>query len=89
MGRWKDHDLCWLGQCLSRQRINHRDAINGVTEHLDARNRLFIGSVNLYGVAAHPKVATPQCHVVSSVLKIYKTSQNAALVVINSDMQLQ
>ena len=74
---------------LASQRIDNRDSLNGVTEHLDTSDGFVIGRLYLNRVSTHPEISTSKSHVISVVLQIYKPTQDTALVVINSDMKFK
>ena len=87
--RRKNHDFAVLTDRLACQRIDDGDSIDGVTEHLDARHGLFVCRLNLDRVASHAEVSSTQRHVVAVVLQIDEASQDAALVVVDTSVQLE
>ena len=70
-----------LVQLLAGERIDDRDAIDGVAEHLDAQHGLLVRGMDLDGVAAHPELAAAERHVVAVVLQVDELAKDGALVV--------
>src|SRR5438876_1234577 len=59
-----------FGQDLARQGIDLDDALDLVTPELDAHAQLFVGRVNLEGVAADAELAAREGGVVTLVLHV-------------------
>ena len=89
MSRRENQDLAQFAQGLPGDRINHRESIDGVAEHLDPEDRLLVGRVDLDRVAPNPKIAATERHVVAVVLKIDQTAKDASHVVINAGMKFE
>ena len=76
-------------QSFTCKNVNHGDAINRISEHLNAKNILFIRRVNLDGVATDAEVSAAQSHVITVILEINHSAKNAALVVVNPNMKFE
>ena len=85
----KNQQLRGFGECFTSERIDHGDSVDGVAEHFNTNNILFVGGMHLNGVAAHSEITAPKGHVVAVVLEIYQPPQHAALVVIDTYMNFK
>ncbi len=77
-----------LPELLAGERVDDREPIDGVAEHLDAQHRLLVGRMDLDGVAPHPELAPPERQVVAVVLEIDELAQDRPLVVVDPGVQL-
>ena len=74
---------------LARERVDHRQPVDRVAEHLDAQHRLLVRRVHFDGVAAHPELAATQRDVVAVELQIDETAKDAAHVVVDADAEIE
>ena len=78
-----------VAERLAGERIDHRQPIDRVAEHLDAQHCLFVRRVHLDGVAAHAELAAAKCHVVAIELQVDQAPQDAAHVVVDADAEVE
>ena len=78
-----------VAERLARERIDHREPVDGVAEHLDAQHRLLVRRMHLDGVAAHAELAATECHVVAIELQVDEPAQDAAHVVVDADAEIE
>ena len=85
--RGREHDeLGELGDLLTGERIDDRDAFDLVAEELDARDRLFVRGMELDRVAPHPELASAERRVVALVLHVDELPEDRALVALLPDV---
>ena len=89
VGRRKDDDLGQVTKGFTSYWINHRDSLDSVTEHLEARHSFFVCRMNFYRVAANTKVSATERQVIAVILQTNKARQNASLVIVNANMKLK
>ena len=89
MRRRKHHRLFEVLQRLACYGINNGDALDRVTKHLKTCNRFVISWMHFDGVTAHAEVASTKSQIVSVILQIDETLQDAPLVVVDTHMQLE
>ena len=78
-----EHDQIFEGvEALPGERIDHRDLLDLVAEHLDPDRGLVVGRMDLDGVAPYPESAPHQVHVVAFVLEVDEATQDGSLVVL-------
>ena len=78
-----------IAERLAGERIDHRQPVDGVAEHLDAQHRLLVRRVHLDGVATHAELAAAECHVVAVELQVDQPAQDAAHVVVDADAEVE
>ena len=77
-----------LAQGLAGDRVDDRQALDRVAEHLDAKHRLLVRRVHLDGVAAHPEPAAAEHGVVAVELQVDEPAEDAAHVVVDADAEV-
>ena len=82
MGCRIDHHLVPLGQDLTRQRINLRDALHLVAEELHAKDRLLASRLYLNGVPSDTELGATERGVVALVLKVNEVAQDRIAAVL-------
>ena len=82
-GREDDRPLHLL-QRLAGERVDPREAVDRVAEHLDAQHRLLVGGMDLDRVAANPELAPAERGIVAVVLHVDQATQDAAHVVVDA-----
>ena len=80
-------DLCAgeLAQRLAGERVDDREPVDGVAEHLDPQHRLLVGRMYLDGVAADAELAAAEGGIVAVELHVDEPAQDAAHVVVDTD----
>ena len=69
-----------LGDHFASERIDFRQAINLITEHLDADDLLRLADRKHFNrITAHAKRAADQIHIIACVLNIHQLAQNFLL----------
>ena len=63
-------------QGAAGHRVDDRDPIHGIAEHLDADRVLLVGGADLDHVAAHAEGAAPPVDVVSRVLDVHEAAED-------------
>ena len=80
MRRGIDRDLRELGDDLSRQRVEARDALDLVAPPFDADGGLLVGREDLNGVAPDAELAADEVEIVALVLHVDELGEDVALV---------
>ena len=74
---------------LTSDRVDHLDALDLVAEQLDAHGSFVVGGVHLDGVAPDAELAPNEVHVVALVAHVDELAQDAALIDLRADLQVQ
>ena len=83
------HRAIHLRQRLAGQRVDRREAVDRVAEHLDPQHRLLVRGVDLDRVAADAELAATERHVVAVVLQVDEPAQDRPHVVVDADVEVE
>ena len=78
----EDDELLQRRDGFAGERIDDLDALDLVSEQLDAHRRLVIGRMDFDRVAPHPELAAHEVHVVPLVVHVHQPAEDGALVVL-------
>ena len=86
----REHLRPWqLAQRLAGDRVDDRQPVDRVAEHLDAQHGLLVRRVHLDRVAADPEPAAAEHGVVAVELQVDEPAQDVAHVVVDADVEVE